>query len=282
MLMFLVACGMDPLGGVPDNAVRGRVCDPGNSLGVVGAEVRSGDTATLSGPGGVFVLEGLDDGEHLLSVEKGHFSTTIEVSLDGVGVDLDEACLDANGVEIALIRGDQDDVEVLLDELGLVYDVYEDTQLLRDRDSLAQYDVLLLPSGIEDDWSGQSRAVGKVLEDFLVEGGSVYASGDGSALVDAALSAEVEFLDLDRGDTLRAQVLDPHMRTQVGGAEVTLSAPSWAAMATTEGETLVQSDAPIAVKLAVGEGSLTWTSFHVTEDMTEDTWLLLEEMVLSL
>ncbi|HJN76168.1 MAG TPA: hypothetical protein QGF58_19725 [Myxococcota bacterium] len=282
MLLLLVACGMDPLGGVPDNAVRGRVCDPANSLGVVGAEVSSGDAGTVTEPGGVFLLEGLADGEHTLMVEKGRFSTMIDVELDGVGVDLDEACLDAGSVAVALIRGGADDVGVVLDELGITYDSYEDAQLLRDRDSLLQYDVLLLPSGIEDTWTEQEQATGKVLEDFLVEGGSVYASGASSDLVDAAISEDVEFIALDRGSMLRTKVLDDNMRKHLGSSDATVEATSWTAMATTDGRVLLQADAPIAATLDVGEGRLTYTSFHYGPDVNEDTWMLLEEMLLSL
>lgn len=282
MLVFLIACGMDPMGGVPDDAVRGRICDPANSLGVVGAEVRSGDSATLTGPGGVFVLDGLADGDHLLSVEKGSFSTTIEVSVDGIGVDIDEACLDAGSVEVALIQGEIDDVGVVLDGLGIVYDVYDDTQLLRDKDALLQYDVLLLPAGIETSWKGNQRAVGKVVDDFLASGGSIYASGDSSEIVNTALSDEVEFLSLDSGETVRAEVLDADMRVHLGAAEATIEATAWTAMASTDGDVLVQSDGPVAVQHAFGEGQLIYTSFHHSAEMTDDMWMLLEEMILSL
>ena len=322
VLLALLACTVDygihdlqdlsnaPLGG---DMVRGRICDPGGGW-VVGARVwiDVGDRVIESetGSDGWFTLTGVPDGDHTVQVEKGSFSTSFPVTVDGAGAEVDAGeCLDPESVQVAVIAGEYDSVEHILDNMGLEYDSYsmEQTQnLVLDPDKMAQYDILFFNCGASDMWLEKRQKVGKNLQAYVAEGGSVYASDWAYQFVEAAVPDGIRFFGNDgtayeaavgMEGQIDAEVLDGAMQQVVGDtASLTYDLGGWVVPLETSGRVLIEGPAsidpwfnnapsgmqPLAIEVSHGQGTFIFTTFHNERQLTLDMEALLREMILSL
>ncbi len=303
-------------------SVSGRICDPSGDGWVAGARVwievdtdNDGETAlleTTTDADGRFLLEGLPTGTWEIHVEKGSFSTTFVVKITGglVELPLDE-CLDASGLDIAVMQGSYDATEEILDSLGLEYDLIpQGAQLdfLRDEARLMDYDLLFFNCGMDEDWLySHTETVTTNLVGFVNAGHSLYASDWSFLAVESAFPQAVDFYGDDAflfeaygGDdgTLSGDVLDPTMQAVLGSASATIhyDLAGWAMTVGAESGTEVLvtgspttlweeqplQDVPLAVRFEEGAGRVVFTTFHNEPQITADMELMLREIILSL
>lgn len=172
----------------------------------------------------------------LLTVTKGSWHTAMEISVRGseAAVGTIEMPTEA-APRIAVVTGEYDDMAGVLDRMGLAdsYDLYggdsfpgseadwlelfaEDSDT--DRPLIFSYDLVFFNCGIyalddigEDNWS--------TLEQFVSEGGSMYATDWASELVTGAFPDYLEFRPVDGAgmNSLQAQILDSTLADWLSG-----------------------------------------------------------------
>ncbi len=312
-----------------DGGIRGRVCDPGGGW-VVGAYVYT--TYDANGDGthdaraedetdanGAFELLGIPvDRDYTVYVIKGSFESTFTVTVAGGITEIPEAECMLEPPDIAVISGEYDHIEDIIESMGLEYTVYngqfgssEYLDFLTDPLAMAEFDIIFLNCGISADWMYSHREEVRInIRDFVNNGGSIYASDWAYYFVEVAFPVKIEFYGEDSlygsaqvgaAGTVGATVLDPSMEIIIGSAvaDINFDLDMWVVV---EGvgagtEVLLQGDvpiwgtwgstmlpnAPIATRFDIGEGRVIYTTFHnehaaTTLDMTD----LLEEVILSL
>ena len=194
---------------------------------------------------------------------------------------------------LAVVADGMDPIGSTLDALGEGYR-YEtiDDEALADAKALARYQAVFLPSG---DPAGEPEGLPKALQDYVGGGGTLYASDLRYDAVASAFPEVVDHASVAQGvpQDARAEVTSPELREWLG-PEVTLHFKSerWRPAAfrgpdvavllrgrlkTTAG---VAIDAPLAVRIAVGRGSVIFTSFHATGRPGEVESKLMKYLVL--
>ena len=300
--------------------VWGQICDPSGAGWVVGAYVyvpidADGDgqedwrVETLTDADGHFRLEELPVGPHTIYVEKGSFSTTIDIVLEEGGLQLaHEECLDPDSVSVAVVSGEYDDIEELIAAMALDYDVYNGQQgqeylsLLTDAGRLMDYDIVFLNCGINDRWMQQEDAIVSALQQYVAAGGSLYASDWAYSFVEKAFPDHIDFFGQDHisgaayvgsQGSITATVLDEDMAAVLGSstAELSYDLDAWAVVSDTSAEVLLrgdvqtwsgpQSNLPLAVQIDSG-GRVIYTTFHNERQITVDMEALLMEIILKL
>lgn len=310
-------------------SVTGRVCNTVGDSYVVGADAyinydSNGDgtddatSSDVTDADGWFTLTGVPLGTHTISVEKGSFSTTIQISLDTPDEELqlaNEECLDPGSVDIAVVSGDYDHVESLLTGLGLTYTLYrgasgqtEYLELLQDADKMSEYDIIFFNCGMDDTWARGSSydAVAANVKAYVQAGGSVYTSDWAYNIFEAAFPNAADFYGDDTvtgaaywgaDGYLTASVIDPTFQQLLGSnsAQLNYDLASWAVVESTGSNTevLLRGDAPLylwgtinnsplAIRAYFGSGVALYTSFHNEQQATVDMESILEEIILSL
>ena len=310
-----------------DAAITGAICDPAGTGMVVGATVYT--IADLDGDGtaetrvedttdgdGAFTLSGLPLGTYTVYVEKGSFSTSFEITLDEEGVtELPyEECLDPGSVDIAVVTGEYDSIEDVLDRLGLDYTKYRGTasgdylDLMRNADEMAKYDIIFLNCGVAETWLTYEAEVARNIQGFVRNGGSLYASDWAWYFVEVAFPDAIDFYGDDssyyapmwgRSGRLTAKVVDLNMQVVLGSvtADLNYDLDAWVVpvgVGTGAGATVLVAgdpslyfggsvdDAPLAVVVDEDDGRVIFTSFHNETQTTLDMDRLLEEIILSL
>ncbi len=202
-------------------SVEGRVCAPDGVTWLSAADafvVRSDGTrvATSTDVDGHYHIDGVPVGDQVVEIIKGSFTASIPVTItSGVTTVIpdDECQLAAENLHIAVVTGDYDRVQEVLDDLGIesgdvdtypssVFDSAWTEDLLADRTRLFGYDIVFLNCGLGDlpftahffnvipEQSLQN------LRDFVSQGGSVYASDWAYYVVEKAWPDFIAF----RGD----------------------------------------------------------------------------------
>jgi len=241
--------------------VSGRVLAPSGNDPLVGAAVAvtgsvpaeesmeadcatPGETEAAAGWGctdaeGNFTLTAEIDGDSaVLTVSKGSWHTTAEVTLTGPETDVGEIGMPASAApRIAVITGSSDNLASVLDRMGLgsVYDVYQgDPRTAADADGeyldlftaepdsgeplLFSYDLVFFNCGSyaledlgEDNWN--------ILEQFVAAGGSIYATDWASEIVRRAFPGYLNFRAAGgrHKDRLEAHILDPALGDWLAG-----------------------------------------------------------------
>ncbi len=303
--------------------VQGRICDPSGEGWVVGADVwialdYNGDgveddrTTAVTDADGNFTLSGVPLGTHTILVEKGSFTATFEVTVSTAGtVTLaEEECLDPTEVSIAVVTGQYDHIQSILDEMGLEYDTYNGLgsqylTLLTDPDLMAEYDIIFFNCGMSDSWQTQKGAIASNVNSYVLEGGSIYSSDWAYYLFEASFPDAVDYYGDDTipgsayvGEMteLNAEVLDANIQSIVGGSTANLNYDlgSWVVPTSAKStvDVLVRGDAPVywgsdqanaplAVRFEKG-GTALYTTFHNESQITVDMLAILQEIILSL
>ncbi|MFT4975320.1 MAG: hypothetical protein ACI8S6_001207 [Myxococcota bacterium] len=309
--------------------VTGRVCNTVGDGYVVGATASIGYDADGDGVSdgrvedqtdgdGYFLLSGVPLGQHTILIEKGSFTAEVSVLLDTEGevVSLaEEECLDPGSVEIAVVTGEWDNIQAILEQLGLEYDSYNGTNnqhlsLLRDPEKMAEYDIIFFNCGMSEAWRSDGDIPDNV-GSYVRGGGSIYASDWAFGIYEAAFPGSIDFYGDDSvasevtvgmAATIQADVLDANFQTILGSATASLryDLDSWAVPIGSDSSTevLIQGDAetfdlwswsfetipdaPLALRLHQGSGVAIYTSFHNENQITVDMLHLLEEIIYSL
>ena len=244
--------------------ISGRACAP-SGAGVSGATVTiSGIDCATGQPfsrevttdnTGSYAFEGLPTGEHEVRVTSGSFNQRFRVGLmDGDDQDLTtqqgKSCLAADSTRIAVVGGKYDDVEGLLTELGLNFDLKGDDEtmsstaiaFLSDLSALNQYDIVFINCGelwasVSQNPSNPARiAMLNAIKDYVLGGGSLYASDLAHPFVEEALPNLIDFLgdDFDLSEArdgyapqmLTATVTDPGLIAALGKNTVEVDFPN--------------------------------------------------------
>lgn len=303
--------------------LEGRICDPSGGGWVVGAAVwisldYNGDGVEddrIDGEtdaDGHFLLSGVPMGTHTVYVEKGSFTTTFQVTLEDPGTTTlaEEECLDATEVTIAVVTGQYDSIQHILDELGLEYDLYNGLNaqylnLLNDPALMAEYDIIFFNCGMSDSWQTNKGDIASNVKNYVLEGGSIYSSDWAYFVFESAFPDALDYYGDDNvsgsaymGNVthIQADVLDPNIQAIVGGstADLTYDLGSWV-VPTSAKDTVdvlvkgdaplvwgsAQKDAPLAVRFHKG-GTALYTTFHNESQITVDMKDILQEIILSL
>jgi len=259
-----IAQTCDPCG---YGSLRGVVCAPSRQIYIAQARVRihvedcEGNQMTLetvSGPDGGYYFPQVPCGQHRVYVDAGQFQTDFIVPIqaghqtDITGAGLKQ-CFAADHVRIAAFWGQWDRMHMILDDLGLNYDFYnfewewyndahpddiEALQILRDPARLAEYHILFFNCGSASlRWVNGFPEVRQNLRNFVLAGGSIYASDLAWAYVEGAFPDAIDFYgtnDLPSGamasdgpqqvtshQSVAATVEDPVLAQYIGAGSFT-------------------------------------------------------------
>lgn len=299
--------GIEGAGGI-----AGRICLPGGD-GVVGAQVwvehAQGRAEATTDALGDFELGPVPPGPQVVHALKGSFSATFEVEVvaDQV-VELPSECLD--GLDIAVVSGEYDSIELVLDDLGFSYTLlngtgWDQVELLTEPDVIGAYDIVFLNCGMNPNWTGIEEEAVATVRAYVDGGGSLYASDWSYWLVERSFP---DFLDFAGDDlvedaaqagavgSLTAQVHDPVMVAALGGstADISFDLPDWVAVQAAADPAWVLVDGtfplsgggqlhgPLAARMPYGDGAVLFTSFHNEAQATDDVQVLMREIVLGL
>ena len=302
-----VDCG-DAGGGI----VEGTVVAPNGSTPVIGATVSVEGVAgcqVATGPAGEFRMTGVPAGSASVRVRRGIFDQQASVAVSAGAVANADAELDASGISTGVVTGSFDQVETLLDELGIPWTAITSEDVVGG--DLSGYDAVYLDCGLDDsvlynDTSG-NPVVPAELKEYAEAGGRVYASDWAEVFVEGAWPGKVGFLEPDprvgEPGEFRGDLIDPALQASVqkDRLKIEFDLGGWALIDEPDSdvEVLVRGDAkgidydtfevvtyedrPWVVQFATGSnGSVTYTSFHNHAQLDADTHALLLQLVLGI
>lgn len=249
-----LAAKPEPTPAPGSGAIEGRVCGPQGDVWLAGANVyviRPDDSVndTETDLDGFFALSDVNVGVQTVYIEKGSFSTSLEVEVfDGETTELPEpACVDAGSAHVAVVTGDWDSIEDILAGAGItditMYDGLNgqaptDHDLLGDLSLMSSYDIIFLNCGqYEGDFFSNPTYVNN-LRMFVDAGGSLYASDWAYDFVEIAFPESVDFEGDDseqnaaavgESGPMTANVSDSALATALGATTVSLNydLPQW-------------------------------------------------------
>lgn len=262
-------------------SVDGRVCAPDGTTWLSNATVYVQDEAgtriaqDTTDVDGAYTLTGVPAGPQVVHIEKGSFSSTVDVVVPEGGVYTvpeSECSLEAPDVQVAVVTGDWDRVQDVLTNIGVDaanVDLYEGAngaawagELLENFELLSTYDIVFLNCGVNDSGFRVSNeafvnvAARDNLRQFVQNGGSVYASDWAYALIERAWSDSIDFVGDDNGlgsskqgqtaTAIPGTIVDAQLAAAMGDADIELHypLPSWVPMeAVAQGVTVYISGA---------------------------------------
>ena len=163
---------------------------------------------------GLYSIDQIPPGDHTLIVESGSFSGSEPVTLQpGQTKDLmaqaKKSCISADGVEIAVIDGEWDDVSTLLDGMQIDYTPYTALaaeSLLNDLSAMQQYDIIFIECHAWNQTSlegtgGFSNQVQSNIRNYVESGNSLYASDQAQGFIQQGLPEAITFYRESEGVT---------------------------------------------------------------------------------
>ncbi|MCB9649507.1 MAG: choice-of-anchor D domain-containing protein [Deltaproteobacteria bacterium] len=219
---------------IPCGDIQGNLCDLSGNGPVAGATVyvdtASGRVQTTTDANGDWVLTCVPPGAYMVHAEYGSWSTTLQatVSSGQVTVFPGRQCLDPGSAEVAVVWGEWDQMQSILDRLNVPYTYYDQGQasrLVNDASELAQYDMVFFNCGWEEGL-GLTNPGRTNIANFVMNGGSVYASDWAYDLIEVGWPA---FVDFHGDDTVRdaaqnagpfngpVQVVEPTLQAALQG-----------------------------------------------------------------
>lgn len=255
-------------------SIQGRVCDPSgrtwlaDALAYTNITDDSGKIVDIrkaySDRDGYWLLDELPPNqEYTIFVQYGSDILMEEVLYvtDDEHIELDEPeCFDPLALDIAIVTGDYDDVQLVLESMGFSnYTLIDGTDaqtlltFLSDVENLRQYDVVFFNGGHVEDGVIYDRnpdntvddAIRANLDTYVQEGGSVYASDWSYDVVEQTWPDYIDFLGDDEepdaaqlGDyaMVTASVTDESLSSFLGKTqlEVEYDLPVWPPVTTVE------------------------------------------------
>ncbi|MBM4391397.1 MAG: carboxypeptidase regulatory-like domain-containing protein [Deltaproteobacteria bacterium] len=277
-----------------DGSLVGRVCDPTRYVWLEGASVythiideqgKLRDTRkTTSDVEGYWVLDDLDDGTYEVYIQYG--STTIDVFIatisDGRETEVPlEACTGSADVEVAVVTGDFDEFDEVLEAVGVGgYHLVngqtgeELIQFLQNPVEMGLYDAIFFAGGhLEDgifyssDGSAQADvdAVQAALKDYVKAGGVVFASDWSYDVIEQTWPDSIDFLGGSAPDAaqigeigeIKCEVSSDNLEDELGKdtVEMNLDLDAWPVVDAAGDDTKVflRADAPWRKGMETGE-----------------------------
>ena len=165
---------------------------------------------------GLYAFKDVPPGTAQLTFAKGSFKGTTTVTVKpGAQLDLTtqdaKRCLTASAVKIAVVLGDADHIEKILDDLGFAYETFDSgtattvgssaaQKLLMDPAKLGSYDVLFVNcSTVLQSLLTDNPGIIDSLQAFVGGGHSLYASDWGWNLVEGAFPDAIQFWGVENG-----------------------------------------------------------------------------------
>ncbi|MFT7581181.1 MAG: hypothetical protein ACI9MR_002855 [Myxococcota bacterium] len=208
-------------------SVKGRVCAPNRQVFVndaaiaidgIGCDGQPFHIESTSGVDGTWQLNDVPCGTHTIVMTKGSFTSTFDVAVaTGRISDLTGAankqCFGASSAPIAVLDGNYDDLEGLLDDLGLTYDLYNELgdngargktiDLLASPSAMAQYSIIFANCGGFNGGIPQDHAsvMGNV-RSWVLAGGNLYMSDYAWVLGEWSFPDAIEFQGSDDPDDM--------------------------------------------------------------------------------
>ena len=202
--------------------VKGVACAPSATFNVAFAAIAIDvTTPCLSGTTtfhadvqadakGAYAFNNVPPGAGVVTVTKGSFKTTIPVTIVGgqtadLTLPTSDRCFKANGLKLAVIQGDADSIETLLDDLGFAHDNFASgtasntdksaaATLLTDLTKMQKYDVIFLDcSSTLDTLISKKPAIITNIQAYVKAGHSLYASDWAWQVVEGAFPSAIEF-----------------------------------------------------------------------------------------
>ena len=324
--VLLAACGPDDDGGFepfdPQGTHPVQVC-VNDQLGVGGAEV----TADYfdGEPAGSWVTDGegwfeLDESLDLV----GHEGITFEarrgryaVEFELVSVDIDAEsmadwgpfCVDPEAARRAVVESSHDVADQTLDSMNfpatrMDYSTGDnDTDYvttLRFPNLLAEYDVMVFPSGMDEGWYEFADEVIPNLQDWVADGGSLYVSDQAYTLVELLDPDAIDFAGDDdewkaalvgNHGEMPGRVVDPVLADALDGVPeplFTMGSPDegWAMIDGVRDDLQVMAEAQTGMPLTViwtpfeGGGQVVFSSLANLGSPNGETWRVLVEAML--
>lgn len=181
--------------------IQGRLCDLTGNGPVAGATVfvntAGGRIQTTTDANGDWVLTCVPAGSHMVRAEFGSWSVTLNANVtpNSVTTFPGQQCLEPDSAEVAVVYGEWDTIETILDDIGVPYTFYgqgQAGQLVNNAATLAQYDIVFFNCGWEESLgiSGSGRSN---IAQFVMNGGTVYASDWAYDLIEVSWPSFVDF-----------------------------------------------------------------------------------------
>lgn len=209
-------------------SLRGLVCAPSEQVFVpqakvtatgVGCDGQPSVSTTTTDKKGFYTFDALPCGAHTIDVVAGSFHTSYVVDIEaGTLSDVTggayKLCFKATSVNIAVLSGQWDHMQGILDEVGLLYDFYlldpdacrqesdpadsPGLSLLRDPLALADYDIVLFNCGSAPvDCVERYPEVKANLKAFVLAGGSLYGSDRAWTFIEGPFPDAIDFFGKD-------------------------------------------------------------------------------------
>ncbi|MEQ9497284.1 MAG: choice-of-anchor D domain-containing protein [Deltaproteobacteria bacterium] len=237
--------------------IQGRICDVSGNGPAAGARVytdasgqRFEATTDMQGD---WSMTCVPEGTWTFRAENGSWSTSFTADvIAGEQTQLTtEQCLEPTSAQVAVVWGEWDEMERILDRMGVTYTMYRDVDDLVDQPSVLNgYDIVFFNCGF-DEWRALQPGPMANLRAFVEQGGSIYASDLGYDIVEVGWPAYVTF---DGNDSIRddaewappydgyANVVNPSLAAALGGAtQVYIESPG-AAMISVSSQTTTYLD----------------------------------------
>ncbi len=301
--------------------VSGRICFNDESTWLAGADVYIdhdfGRAQTTTDSDGYFTLTGVPPGTWSVVVEKGSFTTTFDVDIvvDEILVLEESECLDDGEVNILVVTGLFDSIELVLDRLNIEYTLVDGinasiVNFMSDPAQLEQYDIIFFNCGMDESWIYTNQdVVGSNIADFVTNGGSIYASDWAFYIVEASHPNMVDFIgdDFDQDAPkvgvegfYSATVRDANIASALGSGSAMLNydLPVWVAMQGVSDSNYIMIEGtfdwsdiwgtyathfgPLAAKMDSGNGRVLYTTFHNEAQTTSDMDVILQEIIFHL
>lgn len=308
---YLRGYGIEP--GETCGAMSGRICAPDGQTWLTGATVSvklpNGKTlSTTTDIDGYFYLPCIPAGSHAFEIRKGSFTGNFQATITSntTNVLQNPQCVDPSRTKIAVVWGEYDSIQNILDRLKLSYTFYQGNtyQLLSSLNEMKKYNIIFFNCGMDE--SLLNSTVANNLRQYVKGGGSVYASDFSYDLIEVAWPQAVDWLgDDNQRDAaqqlspaqVQANVLSPTLVNRLGGrSQITLNfsfCPCAGADSAGSGTQVVLSgdrskqgnnNEPLAIyfKPDPGGGNVIYTTFHNDEQYSRTIDIILRFLIFEL
>lgn len=251
--MGMSVCGL--------GSIKGQACAPSGER-VAGATVTldgldcqgmAFSLTTQTAADGSYSFPNVASGSHDMTIASGSFNRRLTVGVqpnqetDLAGQD-SKYCLAADSVKIAVIGGRYDHVEGILGGLQLTYEMKGDDDMrlldtrnfLKDLNAMKAYDIIFINCGdtwprLEQNYRADVTPILLNLRNYVLQGGSLYASDLAHPFVERALPELFDFLGDDASVTqawdgyapqkVQATVTSPALQQALGRTTVEIDYP---------------------------------------------------------